>query len=382
MALTVGRWIAIAVIGCVTLAVAYLPPEPKAPRALVQAEALPEAARLNLLSGAYGRAKAMLNAVRFRDSLSRVVRSGSDGSHDVTVVIAGSAVSDSARRAFRGAVDHVWRRVRPLPEARLVVLLDVAAKRFVAPRYVLPSALDGRTCAAALTLDYSVEWLRTPPSLERGENLEPWLFEQLGPCLYYSAFGLPGPAIERWLQQRSYRLANVADWQGPPPTLRVLDDANALNNAISDMSFDALACTDGRLERCRRAIFYDSRRWDVPVGLRLKTAEIPGYLRRVNWPRNFLGEDRYLSTLVHDMGRDRFGRFWHATTPVDSAFAAAFGASMDRWTRDWARTVVPGVPPLGPIPRGRAFLLAVLVGALALGLMLGLVHRRQISSRA
>ena len=163
-------------------------------------------------------------------------------------------------------------------------------KTFYQARYVLPSALDGRTCAVGLALDWSVEWLRNPPAIERGENLQPWLLEQLGPCLYHSAFGQPGPQIEEWLRARSYHLANVADWDGPPPTLRLLEEPNALDLVVSEMSFDALACADGRLPRCRSAISND-RYWQ-PTGVRLKSSEISGYLRRTYWPRNFLGEDR------------------------------------------------------------------------------------------
>ncbi len=376
MALTVGRWIAITGVSCLALAVAYLPPQPPWGAIVFRAEEPVETARLNLMNNAYQQAENVLGAVRFRDSLSRVVRAGATGAPDLAVLVRGPR-SDSAQRAFRTAVDHVWQRTHPAPGARLIVVLDVVTKRFYQAWYVLPSALDGRTCAVALTLDWSVEWFRSPPALERGENLEPWLREQLGPCLYYSAFGRPGPQVEQWLRARSYRVANVADWERPPPTLRLLEEPNALNLVVSEMSFDALACADGRLPRCQSAITSD-RFWQ-PLSLRLKSPEISGYLRRTYWPRNFLGEDRYLSTLVHQMGRERFARFWRSSAPVDSAFALAFGESMDRWTMDWARSVVPGLPPLGPAPRRRAILFAVALAALVLTLALSLVGRRHVT---
>ena len=376
MALTVGRWIAIAGLCCLALAVAYLPPQPSWGAIVFRAEEPLETARLNLLNNAYQRTENVLGAVRFRDSLSRAVRVGASGTRDVVVFVRGT-LSDSAQRAFRTAVDRVWQRTHPAPGARLIVVLEIGTRRFYQARYVLPSALDGRTCAVALALDWSVEWLKNPPVIERGENLQPWLLEQLGPCLYYSAFGRPGPQIEDWLRARSYHLANVADWDGPPPTLRLLEEPNALDLVVSEMSFDALACADGRLPRCRSAISND-RYWQ-PTGLRLKAPEISGYLRRTYWPRNFLGEDRYLSTLVHDMGRARFARFWRSSAPVDSAFGLAFGESVDRWTMDWARSVVPELPPLGPAPRGHAVFLSLALAAFGLTLALSLIGRRHVT---
>ena len=377
MALTVGRWIAITGVCCLALAVAYLPPQPPRDAIVFRAEQPVETARLNLMNNAYQHAENVLGAVRFRDSLSRVVRVGATRARDLAVFVRGT-LSDSAQRAFRTAVDRVWQRTHPAPGARLIVVLDIGTRRFYQPaRYVLPSALDGRTCAVALTLDWSAEWLRNPPAIERGENLEPWLLEQLGPCLYYSAFGQPGQHVEEWLRARSYHLANVADWEGPPPTLRLLDEPNRLDLVVSEMSFDALACADGRLPRCQSALSSD-RYWQ-PTGLRLKSPEISGYLRRTFWPRNFLGEDRYLSTLIHQMGRERFARFWRSSAPVDSAFALAFGASMDRWTSNWARTVVPELPPLGPAPRGQAVFFALALAALVLTLALSLVGRRHVT---
>ncbi len=378
MALTLGRWIAITGVCCLALAVAYLPPQAEEKAFVNRADQPDEVVRLNLLNNAYQQTQNVLGAVRFRDSVSRFVRGGvgaAAGAHDVVVLIHG-ALPDSAQRAFRSAVDRVWQRTHPTPGARLVVFLDVT-KRFYMTRYVLPSALDGRTCTAALTLDWSVQWLRNPPVIERGQNLEPWLFEQLGPCLYYVAFGQPGPHIEEWLRARSYQLANGADWEGPPPTLRLLDEPNGLDLAVSEMSFDALACTDGQLPRCRSTI--SSEGFWGPIAPRFRSPEVSGFLRRTYWPRNFLGEDRYLSTLVHRMGRERFGRFWRSPAPLDSAFALAFGESIDRWTMEWARSVVPDLPPLGPAPRAQAVLFGLALAALVLMLALSLVGRRHVT---
>ena len=79
------------------------------------------------------------------------------------------------------------------------------------------------------------------------------------------------------------------------------------------------------------------------------------------------------------MGRERFARFWRSSAPVDSAFALAFGESLDRWTMDWARRVVPELPPLGPAPRGQAVFFSLAFAALVLTLALSLVGRRHVT---
>lgn len=368
------RWTAIAALTCLALAAAYLPPQPGKSDYSRRWGSFAEKARVDVVNRAYHRTEDLIKQSRFRDSISALLRRSGPQMGDVHVVIRGS-LADMSQREFRAAVEQVWRRAGAAPGARLLVLLDVATHRAYWPTYVLPPALDGRTCVASLTLDWNVAWLRRG-GRARGTNLQPWLVEALGPCLYYGAFGQPGPQIEAWLQERSFKVANTADWTAAQPTVSVREDPHMWDALVSEMSFDALACTDGRLSRCGNAVKHPFNEEGIALQSR---GTIDGVVRRTFWPRNFPVDDHYLAALVHEMGRDRFGQFWRSTASVDSAFAAAFGQPMDQWTAHWARAFVPDLPPFGPAPRLSAVFFGFALAAIAVAAAAAFVTRRQVS---
>ncbi|HXO85243.1 MAG TPA: hypothetical protein VN803_06935, partial [Gemmatimonadales bacterium] len=198
--------------------------------------------------------------------------------------------------------------------------------------------------------------------------LEPWVRQMIAPCLYYGAFGQPGPHVETWLSQNSFRPAYSADWTTPPPVVRVEDIQGGHDFLLSNSSFDALACTDGRVERCREALT------EPPMLERTPRLRV----RRSYWAQGFLTDDHYLAALVHQMGRERFGQFWRSAAPLDSAFASAFGEPLEAWTAKWAHAFVPDLPPFGPAPRPRGASLAVLLAAIAVAASVTYVTRRQV----
>jgi len=293
---------------------------------------------------------------------------------DVTVVVHG-ALPEARARTIRNAAERVWQRAHGPDGTRLLILLEIRRSRSYTTTYALPQALDGRTCAVSFIIDPTIEWVRIN-SVIGSAHVESLLLESLGPCLYYAAFGPPGPHIEAWLLERSYKLANSAEWHGPPPRSR-WEGWEQPEVVISNMSFDAIACTAGRLERCRAAVEHTNNEENFRV--RPQVARIAGVFQRSYWPRNFLSDDYYLASLVREMGRDRFAQFWRSTAPVDSAFAAAFGQSIETWTSQWARGYVPVLAPFGPAPRAIAVLYAIGLAALAAGLAAAAVMRRQVS---
>jgi hypothetical protein len=373
VALTLWRWVAIAGLGCLGLAVAYAPPEPHEPGLETRRQLTPERARVERLDRAFGQARDALRDVQFRDSLGRALRGAPASASPVHLVVVGP-LPESSRRQVRVALERLWQRLEPAPGARIAVLLD-ARPRWFRTTYVLPEVLDGRTCVASISRDYSVRWLFEPASGEIGSNLLPWLRDALGPCLYYAAFGRPGPAIKAWLTARAFTPAYTADWEAPPQTLGDLEDLDraSYQQLISGMSFDALACADGDLLRCRRALL-------EPLGEgRAPPQRVAGFVRYSYWAFNVPGENRFLANLVHEMGRERFARFWGSSAPVDSAFLQAFGQPIDGWTARWAGDIARDLPPFSPAPRPIAVVLGLALAAVAAAAAAVYVTRRQVA---
>ena len=363
-----SRWAALAGLGCLALALAYLPPQPRERPATAAESRSPERARYDRIGRAQSDVGELLRDVQFLDSVRRVVGDLRVEANGITVIVRGP-LAESSRRQVHEAAARLWSRLVPFPDARVLVILDTKPAR--RPTYVLPAALDGRTCVASLFVNWSVEWLRVPTTSAAGSNLQPWLRDWIGPCLYYAAFGRPGPAIEAWLQARAFTPAYAPDWEATPPVLRLRDEPGAYNFLMSQVSFDALACGDGNLPRCRQGLLSPSSRES-------RLPHVAGLIRRRYWSLTFPAEERYLAALVHDMGRERFARFWRSTAPVDSAFLQAFGQPLDAWTARWTARFASDVPPFGPAPRPQAVLFSLALAAIAIAAAVGLVTRRQV----
>lgn len=371
MALTVSRWTTLAGLGCLVIAIAYLPPQPLERRDTPEGTATPERKRHQLISRAQNNARQLLLEVQFRDSLRRALSTVRPGAPAVTVTVAGP-VPGSSRRELNVAMARLWESVDPVPEARVALFVH-ARKRGWQRYYVLPHVLDGRTCVASISIDWGVRWLLKPTSSEAGTNLRPWLRDAIAPCLYYAVFGRPGPAIEAWLTEREFRPAYLADWDAPRTTLLPRDDQerDVYNYLLSQASFDALACADGDLPRCRQALLSPARE-------KIRARRVAGLIRRNVWSLGFPGEERYLAALVRDMGRERFARFWRSSAPVDSAFLAAFDQPIEAWTARWTGDFASDVPPFSPAPRPRAVFFSLALAAIAIAVAAGLVTRRQV----
>jgi len=372
VALTVRRWLVIAGLGSLALAVAYLPPEP---RGIMESTVMPapERQRLDRLNSAYSELEETLRGVQFRDSLRAALsRHALPDSAGVDVAFRfedmRSALPEENQVLVRAAAQRVWSRLNPAAGARLIIILTTG--RRWQRGYVLPVALDGRTCVATISLDWDVKWLWQRKPNQNGTNLEPWLRDATAPCLYYAAFGSPGPQIEAWLNRRAFTPAYTADWTAAPPVLRFEDNPNRYEYLYYNASFDALACADGRMTRCGPAV--------EGAPEYFKPSPVRGLVHRVFLPRSMPAENYYLAALVHDLGRERFAGFWRSRASVPDAFVAAFGLPMDQWTSAWARRSVPDLPPFGPAPRPIAVLLGLVMAGVAIAAAAGGVMRRRV----
>ena len=384
MALNLRRWVVAVVAGSALILLAYRPrDEETRPVWWEQRLAVPtpEQRRLDALGTALRQARSELVLAERRDTLLRMPRprtridsllavprrlAPNSGSPQLQVMF---PLSAERRRAVDQALAQVWRGVGPGDTTIRVaaVILD----RYGLDTYLLPYGTDGRTCIAALPIGWDMRRLSRPGEEPPPNELMVAFFEDgLGPCAYYAAFGRPGPQIEHWLEQRRFDLAGRFDWHAHAEVQPETSPNQLLETFLSpyfdsrfSASFDALGCAAGDAAACRKALFQPS------LGPSLLPRALPGVVIGIGWlgeGRGFYGGESYLTDLVREMGRGRFGLFWRSTLGPDSAFAAAFDQPIDRWTARWQQRRLRGM-----VLRNRvsptAVLLSVLLAAAVIG---------------
>jgi hypothetical protein len=335
------------IVTAALIAIAMLPPPPD-PRWARFREREPRQ-RPDQLEFAVRRVARRVDALERRDALrARLQRAPAPPG-------AGPVLSLDARlplelaAALRAGWDTAAARLGSLhPGSALVVTvgLDTVDYGWGRAWYFLPPATDGRTCAVTVLIG------RSPRGFDAAAPARE-LLTLLGPCAYHARFGPPGPGIEGWLATRAVRTGFVPQWlEQAPRDRRPLVDAAMLDAEAAEPRTEALvarlfaieargeldetACAVGRLAVCRRVLEAPE-----PALGRRPTDDLPwqGIVYRPflfsPWPRTEV--DYFLSDLVRDEGPDRFARFWRSGAPLDSAFAAAYGRSLEQHARQWLR---------------------------------------------
>ncbi|HEY6059174.1 MAG TPA: hypothetical protein VIV10_01200, partial [Gemmatimonadales bacterium] len=132
-----------------------------------------------------------------------------------------------------------------------------------------------------------------------------------------------------------------------------------------------VACLAGRREGCRSAVMGGPPPGHDPSRL---VVTDPRWWQR---PPALAGGERYLADVVRSVGRERFRRFWSSELPADTALADALRLPVGEWTRRWQADFVPPIP-LGPAPAASSALLGFLLAAMAIGIVLRTVSRREV----
>jgi hypothetical protein len=398
VALKLRRWILAAIVGWGLIFVAYQPtgelPESAEPYYGPRIGATPERRRADALGAAFARARMELAVAQRRDTLLASARARPTSSLDSLYAAAAGGprsagpslqitfpASPAARRALNQAFAAVWDELAPLDTTVRVVAL--VRNSYGLNTYLLPYGTDGRTCVASLLLDWQLRRLARPKEEPPPRELIVDFFrDNLGACAYYAAFGQPGRAIERWLESRSFDLAGQATWASPSPpspapeasTAALFDRLIAGGDARYGASFDALGCASGEPGACRRALF---------EGIPTSPNRYRPRMRGVVLDRAFFSEGRgfyggrgYLADLVREIGRERFIEFWRSPLPPDSAFAAATGQSIERWTAHWERGRLHGMMFRNRVPLAAVLLSLLVAGAVIAGGAAAVTRRR------
>lgn len=395
---SVKRWVGAALVACLALALAYLPPrggvEAKSSGTVFftgqPATGTPARRRAQALAEEWRGADASLQLLVARHRLQEIARAARVGSRSLVVVsesagmvIATPVIADSAARL-------AWRQLG-LGETKVGVALVIQLQSLARTRdqplreagvvaYLAPDSTDRTTCIAVVNAGRY--WTRVVRGDVRGERtfegLVLTLKAGLGPCAFYAAYGSPGKPVRSWLAARRWDLASSLD-AGPRGRSNSLYGMAEPRfswywDAIYTLPPTALACLASRPEGCRAAVLAGAS--DDP------TVPFPDIMRVEvdrRWDRapRLVEGYRFLGDVAREVGRDRFLTFWTSAQPVDTALAAALKRPVGEWTAEWQRDFV-GPIRLGPTPPLGGVAMALAIAVLALAIVARTAARRQV----
>ncbi len=365
-------WLAGTAGVCAIIAVTLLPPQAPESRRRAQWRT-PERVAAQNLGHQLDIARRQLAVLEKRDAvLSRMSRERTDPNEPV--IFAHSAFPAPLLETMETELRAVWRRNTSGNGIRLAIDADHVTDD--QPRagvwYLLPHATDGSTCLISVTAGRgrSVLLDEGVPPAEALELLGWANSISRGPCIFYAAFGTPGPDIERWLDSWNFAFARLTDWDtGQQPSDERATPVAAdplLGLALASFgTWDAMACAGGRPERCRAIMLADA-------GSQLSSSRygrephMPGYVA-VNRRAYVFGTAtaHFLSDVVSEVGLDRFREFWTSDLPVDRAFASVVGRDIGEWTSDWLAERI-GRQDFGPGVRAPGLLAVALLATLGI----------------
>ncbi|HZH42147.1 MAG TPA: hypothetical protein VFD85_14125 [Gemmatimonadales bacterium] len=330
------------------IVVAYLPPQAPAEqdyRGEWQSYPTPESRLAKRLGDDYRSASRRAEILHERDSLVRVLARRPRRAGAVVELAQPGEMDRAAREAARLATPPV---AELSPEVQTVFALVPDSTWGGSSNVFLPAATDGRTCLVAVVTGPDFRYHH--PRWRRAR-------EELGPCAFFAAFGMPGPQISRWLESRAYDLARQPDWVSPPPPAQVFEGASLstwFQTIFSHLAgapspYDGwqygspywespglVGCAVGRMEACRRYLF-------TPLRDQMRYS-LPGVVELDRYSPDFTS--RVMASLVREQGPERFARFWRSGLQPEQAFDAAFTVPFAAWAPAWARAT------LGPVDVG------------------------------
>ena len=376
MALTPSRWIAVAALAFVLAPVLiFFDYEPRSyqwtQRDRLQARA--------------GRAERHLRAEAERirtDSLADSVFRSIPASAGTTLRVSYDRMLDSVPRRLLTLAANSATRERP---AASRVGIDV---NFVVDSVQMIDGIQRRGYSGALSVNYVLPRRGSTERCIVLARVKPWGLNEfsseassdrlLGPCAFYEAYGAPGAAIERWLEQGAWGFAQRAStnrqttfegrWKRDEVPLRYM------------LGGRGVACAKGAQAACAEALEHP----DI-TGLRVRDrfvmTEYNPYIMTSWSSREWsLGSEStaLLADMARDLGADRFTRFWQSDAEPSAAFRSATNSEISEWTHAWVVKTYHE-EKAGPGVSGTAWGWGLALVALSLGVVLRSAERRQMA---
>jgi hypothetical protein len=299
--------------------------------------------------------------------------------------------------AVDSLIRNIWRRA---PRADSTIRLRVVASPFgetvslwtaaLAPEVLLPEQTDGRTCLVILPAILQ-HGMQTESTLRWWRNtLRRQVSRAVAPCVLRAVLGPPGPEIAKWLVARGFDLGGSIGWavggNAGVEYQGVWDDRLALDQTGMPQLMLRIV---GELPAAYQSTATARCAGDVPGSCAGLITAYPARPRglgpmirtsRPEWGRlNPLSgyTESFISDLIEERGLETFRRFWTSTAPVNTAFSAAYGTSLDDWTHDWVRRSV-GAVELGAPIHGLGAIAGILASLLVVGATAAAAASREI----
>lgn len=420
MALTLKRWLVIAILGCAAIAVWLLPPAGHDPveshfvfggvfrpgYGFARRHGWPDA------STRLGEATRHLRDLELRDSIFGA--RPTLGADSAFTVLIDRQIPDSIRPWIVSALDSAWDHLKPGTKYRTAVAIVVdttttldqlpMSRTVYTYGSVYPPDSVTPVCRVVERFRYILGSQRdyhsrkvTKKDFERGLVMQVGSEGVLSACAVYATFGSPGPEIATWLAQTAWVSGAAIDWTRESPTFAgdsyysgrsgapLVDFSGYANRAWrlrQSLSDPAIACTAGEHDRCVEALLQplrttaEDREWHASVidvdwyGLGFPTLT----------PLASLGPESgtVLSDMVHDLGRAKFETFWTSKTAPTVAFEAAAHEPLGTWLVRWMQRVY-GADVLGPAIPGHGLETGLIVLVVALGVAAIFARERRVA---
>jgi len=379
MALTLQRWLAIAVGGCLIAMALVLSSDWPSGRRRTPDPRATVADRERGAAIMARRAARRLHMVVLRDSvrvaLKKVPRAGA------TRIVVAIGVPERAR--FARVLAARLATVLPEPVANPV---DIVVPADSVNRW--NDRWNAQTFPAASS---------EPCVAISGRSSDRWTGADfvrniVGPCGFYATFGVPGAGIDRWLKAGAWIYGT--NWAASTPRPLLLRRSNWGNVSFGEsaglsmrdlVSTQGYSCVTGNRVACRQLLLdpldYDAWRSDRIhfTSVRIDSDGMWSMTNRFYfWA--LLGPQMrsLLADMATSLGPDRFRRFWSSALPPDEAFQAATGQDIGDWTAEWARRNY-GEQGSGPGVTPWSATLSVALSLLALAGAIVSSRRRQVA---
>jgi hypothetical protein len=376
MAMTVERWIAACVLGCLVLAVALLPPQPDedpfyrwTPEWSNQQRGLEDRAQSARIHG-------MMLWAAYRNAHDREIAQREFGGKPVTASHGGVSiwfdadVPEAARRSVTKLLTPAHSGLgnwQGKSDVGVLVFTDTAAtvggmhlpwgynSGLIASTKVLPASREtGGRCITIIRLGHLV--LNGGGAVGPDQGL-------LDGCAFYDAFGTPGPRIAEWLERGRFSFARSLSFETPDSATAKAEQWGADNYLWSDEKLSR--CGGNDLAGCSALLqqLDTSFMWKYwHDGSVPQPAESPEISQRARGLSATL-----LNTMVREIGPERFQRVWQSPRSLDSAYFDATGEQLAVWTH---RRIVAFDGPyhIGPLPTATSAILTILAILVSLAL--------------